>query len=616
MDTKSEEQLIDIFDENGQKMQITRTEWKTRVLPDQIKKAWDNPEGLNQIILQSLGDGLFAEVLSACEHLHDLEKGSESSTILLGICFMKLNELDKSKGVYESFILANGETGTILVNLAKVYYEQKNESQGFDLLKKAVFLDPNMGNGVQWWAAIHKDKGGEKGYLDSLEELSRLKGSWYPSLWLARHALEAKDLSKAMKIYNSLPLEIFDYRGILMMISGDLGKNGFISEIISFIKPKYKPEAHGPQTGGNILTAFLNLGDFKQGLPFVRELYKYNWPQFREHLTYYEGELDKLSIAQKNMDESPRSTKDIKNLFLDVPISHYGLYEPNWIKPTLQKSDSYIVFLPLAALRVASKGESLETEDLSGILSRSIPLYLQESLFASSAYQGRIILPVMEGAGPILSGTPFEGSDMAGIFESQSEVEFCITGEISQQGKTLLISLYGFNRELERVEILNDFPFTPERAEAFFTELTKGINGVLDKADIPSPPASKAHMNYLWALNNGLLFTLIENKVMPYETMFGEPNILDNFMALVRNNPDDFSLKMLLVSSLSKASRFGSTNWKNTKEKIYKLIGQGLFEDDFASWLLYPIYFLFGDSDSPRPTASDKELLEWVERIT
>jgi len=48
---------------------------------------------------------------------------------------------------------------------------------------------------------------------------------------------------------------------ILKQISGDLGKNGYLAEIVRLVLPFFDPKRHEFLAGSNLLQAFLELGD-------------------------------------------------------------------------------------------------------------------------------------------------------------------------------------------------------------------------------------------------------------------------------------------------------------------------------------------------------------------
>src|SRR5271170_6691361 len=61
--TSKSNEMIKAFDAYGREIQITREEWRTKVLPGQFQQNWTNPEGLATCITQALQDGFPEEAL-------------------------------------------------------------------------------------------------------------------------------------------------------------------------------------------------------------------------------------------------------------------------------------------------------------------------------------------------------------------------------------------------------------------------------------------------------------------------------------------------------------------------------------------------------------------------
>ena len=70
-----------------------------------------------------------------------------------------------------------------------------------------------------------------------------------------------------------------------MMISGDLGNNGYLAQMLDLILPFYKPEKHGPMAGLNLIQASIQLGEKERGLKLcdsVERLQRYDLKQYLE----------------------------------------------------------------------------------------------------------------------------------------------------------------------------------------------------------------------------------------------------------------------------------------------------------------------------------------------
>lgn len=207
---------------------------------------------------------------------------------------MKNGRYQDAKDLFDNYIDKNGESGVIYVNYAKIFAELKDEKKAEELLLKSLKLDPNIDNAVQWWGAIHHERNGEKGFLESMKQLSDIKGSWRPQLWLVQDYLKNKSIDMAKKYIKDI-LEISSNNSdALYMISGELGKNGYLNEVLEYIVPVYKPEIHGPMPALNILRTYLEIKDKKSGIDLLSRIMSFNWQPYNEHWNYYKSEFNKI----------------------------------------------------------------------------------------------------------------------------------------------------------------------------------------------------------------------------------------------------------------------------------------------------------------------------------
>ena len=49
--------MIKVFDQYGKELLISKSEWQSRVLPENIRQNWGEPEGLYITIIQAIEDG-------------------------------------------------------------------------------------------------------------------------------------------------------------------------------------------------------------------------------------------------------------------------------------------------------------------------------------------------------------------------------------------------------------------------------------------------------------------------------------------------------------------------------------------------------------------------------
>ncbi|MCE3233206.1 MAG: repeat-containing protein [Rickettsiaceae bacterium] len=285
------EQLINVYDAQGNPMQITKETWRVKVLPGIIKQAWDNPDKLYDAIYCGFKDEFFQDVEKAAERLLKIDQNIERGYTMLGIVFMKTDRKKKARKLFEKYIKKYKPSGTILTNYAKTFDD--NGEQQLEILEKALHIDPNQDNSVRWWAAVHLEKDGEESYKESLEKIASVQGSWFPQLLLGILALKNNELKEALDNFKYVLSISSDARAI-QEISGELGKRGFLKEAIELIEPIYSADKHGLPSGFNLLQLYVETNQPEKGEALLKSLYKMNLIPWKQRLDHYTIEFEKL----------------------------------------------------------------------------------------------------------------------------------------------------------------------------------------------------------------------------------------------------------------------------------------------------------------------------------
>ncbi len=239
-------------------------------------------------------DGFFEECLLPARQLSQIEPNNERSVTVLGIALMKNKLLDEAQELFENYLKQNSDSDIILTNLAKVFAEKGEEEKSNQTLWKALTINPNQDNAVDWWGAIHNEKKGENGFYEAMEQLAKLPGSWRPQLWLARRLVEQKKIGAATAIYQKVLESEPEDENALMMISGDLGNSGYIIQMLELVLPFYKTEKHGAMAGLNLIQACIQLGNKKTGLMLCDSLDKLQRYDIKQHIEQLREQLEKL----------------------------------------------------------------------------------------------------------------------------------------------------------------------------------------------------------------------------------------------------------------------------------------------------------------------------------
>jgi len=268
-------EMIEAFDQHGNRLQIERGEYRARVLPGTFKDAWDDADSLYGAIVMALNDGFLAETVVPAERLRAIDPIGERSTTILGIVLMRNNDLSRSEQVLSDY-LKEHHSGVVATNLAKVYDEQGREQESRTTLRSALSIDPNQDNGLEWFAAIAREEGGDEAYLAAMREIAKEPGSWRAQLWIARDFLGHGDAQSAIQIYRQVLSSAEVAQDGIMMISGDLGNHGYINEIIELFLPVFDVQTHGIHVGLNLVQACIESHRKQDGLRICDELLSLN----------------------------------------------------------------------------------------------------------------------------------------------------------------------------------------------------------------------------------------------------------------------------------------------------------------------------------------------------
>jgi Flp pilus assembly protein TadD len=108
----------------------------------------------------------------------EIDDDPERSHTIQGIVLMENKRLVEAESTLQAGIAKVGATGTLLTNLAKVFSHKGDDARAEELLWQAIEADPNLDNGLLWWASIKQEREGEAGYVAGLRTVAALPGSW------------------------------------------------------------------------------------------------------------------------------------------------------------------------------------------------------------------------------------------------------------------------------------------------------------------------------------------------------------------------------------------------------------------------------------------------------
>lgn len=625
-----QEELIVAYDANGRQMHITRSDWRDKVFLPGLEQKWDDAAGLYDAILGGLNDGFADDLLPAAARLVDIDSDPERSHTIQGIVLMKNNLLAEAESTLRAGIEKVGATGILLTNLAKVFAERGDDARADEILWQAIEADPNLDNGLVWWASLKQEREGEAGYVAGLQTVAALPGSWRAQLWLARHYLEHKDVASARALYDEvLAGGRYDNRA-LMMISGDLGQNGEIPLLVELVAPVYDEHRHDPMAGINLLRAYQELGNPEEGEKLLSRMYALDYPPLKQYLD------ESAQAFQKMREESAQGTPtdprqvEISTLAISQPIWHYGLYKADWLFAKKPQEVDVVGFFALSKLVSETKPAESQREDDVGRLARAIPLYLAEASHYWTPFAAQCYFQIAAGIGPVLTSHETDGNALFDLVPPT--MKYFVTGQLgcaemgeqrqwqltltlwdcthrttcgSESGTVAHSELGALVLDLEQKLLAKIGAVSASPLDAFYARPSR------DAIDV-----------YLAELGLAFTLTLVANHYIPRSALWGERSMLEWPLNMALQWPQAEVPKLMYLSGLGKAFEYQSEVLGEYKKRSLELLRTEENTGSPAAQLAPVVWKIFGMDDELNAYRQNMsadftaEYVAWLARVT
>jgi tetratricopeptide (TPR) repeat protein len=581
LDPAKDPNMVRVFDGYGRELFIAKEQWRRDVLPGAIRKVWDQPDELYNIIVTTLNDGFRSNVIEAGRHLYRIDPDRSRGTCLWGVLLMEEDRLDEAENIFRGYLANHGENGLILSNLAKVYSRRKEGAKAEELLWHALEIDPNQLNGIQWYQAIHRERSGESGGQEALRRIAALPKSWRAQLWLARDALQSNRLEQALTYYSEslaraarpLPSDV------LMQISGDLGNAGHLPELLQLTAPHFNPSIHGITVGNNLIKAYVDLGQIEAARGVVNQLYAVKRPDWQKTLSYWDTE-----IAKAQLDPLPQT--EAASLQIAMGIIEGAVWLPakspaTELFPAKSQAGPLIWFLGSSAEQATnSKRIEQQLSDTPGRLSRALPLFLSEQLEFFTTARTRTLVPSITGnrAGFVLSGVEWTDEDAAN-YSRQGELpgDYVVIVHLRMQVDPCLAELR-LVRAIDAqcvAQLRTEFATT--KPEASFPDLTSRLLASItsetdaqrvEPPEFYNPPGGSQLSWYLLRLEQLLATRYAAMGNIASGFLSGERDIIDGQIQLCVACPESIPARTILAQTLTTMKRIRPEIMSEYREKL------------------------------------------------
>src|SRR5580704_2430269 len=122
----AEKDVMTVLDRSGRQVKIPRRERIEKVLPANLRRAWDDPEALYGMLVGAIQDNLGANpaVSEAVARLKEIDPNPERAAVTAGIFLIQTGKAVEAETLFKDFIARNGDSAVILTNLAKIHFDR------------------------------------------------------------------------------------------------------------------------------------------------------------------------------------------------------------------------------------------------------------------------------------------------------------------------------------------------------------------------------------------------------------------------------------------------------------------------------------------------------------
>jgi hypothetical protein len=453
-----DKEMIEIFDSTGCRLQVPFKEWRTKFLPENIEASWNNADALAKWVWGGLRDGLSQDIEKASEYLMEIDSNAERAICFRANVLMDLKKYKEMEGVVADYLKRNPKTGVVLTNLAKAQ-NFLGKKEFMITLEEALKLDPNQENGLLWWASLYNEsarKGltisDESAYLMGITEAERKFGGWKAKQYLGSFFANQKQKEVAIHWFEKALQEKDWSHDLLMSITGDLGKNGFIEDVLKIVEPIYQPDQYNFFTGKNLLQCYLESKQIDKGQKLLDKMFALRDMGTEQSLLWYQSQFNKIT-GEAKITPNDSMQNDIALSSIDSPLWTIGVGG----KKTgfeFEKTGKKIGLIQFFKNQGEIKEATFGIEDKVGSIARAIQLYLFEDIYYGSDASATFIFPTIKNTSyALLQGVE---TDWLQTLAKNGGFDGVFCGQISEVNNTLTLIYFDSLKNLNRSQVVNN----------------------------------------------------------------------------------------------------------------------------------------------------------------
>lgn len=614
---------IEAMDAFGRRVQLPREQYRTQVLPELVKAHGSDADRLAAVILQALRDGCAADVLAAANRLTVIDRDPERSLSILAAVQRDAGELDSAAATLRELQQKRPQSPTARVGLAMLAERSGDLERCEALLWEALQIDPNHPDGLHGFLQVRHRVVGDDGHAAEIERVIALPGSWRPQLWLARWHLQHGRSDAAIAIYRDVLQRAGDQSDALLMASADLVQAQRHDLVAELVAPRYQVARMHPHIGLALLHHYLQTRQHAPGDHLLHQLHLYFGQMLGDQLQPFTAEFDRLRLSMLPPPAPPPAQPRIGLYRLEKPIWFAGLDDPDWLLPKKAKDSRQVLCLALAV--DAAAGVPAGREEEVGRLTRSLPLFLGEQIWAHSPQRGVAALPLAEHGGWAVMGRPWPEEQLAAQLPPAEQAStILVSGVLRLDGEQRRIDLWAYDCASKQRIGHAAAEGGPDRfgamAQQLFAELLPAIGGPAGRKAAVGDDLFWAR--YLDGLGQHAALVVTQAGGMPKDRLFGVRYILQWLQTLPLQEARWQPAWWLFASGLCVDQQLGSSLHKEFGRTLGELFRQAPAAMPFARLAVKPLqavglegFWQMRRAEIVAAAANQPEYLAWLQRV-
>lgn len=431
---------VEVAGRQGETVAIKKSTWLKKIVPDHVRKYWDDVDRIENILIYSLEhDIIYDGLWLIARRYFKLQSVAHQQYHLPALTLLACGDFQGAERLSREYLAKHQNRSELQYTLVRAYERQGLYHKSSMQLAEAVNLDPNDVDLLRKYLA---DVGKEKDACrQQLESLCEIKGSWLPQLYLMEFAMDTdpfavkRSIDHALRFRNASTLVVEAIAFLLL-------KHKRYKDIFRWVFPLYDPKQDGVLAGQVMLKVCVEVGDTEKGHDLLHRLYLLNDASLNPVLKHYADELDNISRA------NTPAVAEIDRLSLlnySHPIWFYGLLEPMWLFDDTVVRFNSLTLIPLSVVREEDIEGEVRGESASGQMSRGLPMQLASEIYLRSYLHAEVLMPVADDAIPVVYNQALDFESLDRFGENMSR--YVLTGEIYLQPEQIKIHYVIWDRQ-------------------------------------------------------------------------------------------------------------------------------------------------------------------------